>query len=380
MVNAAEAERFRTKSWRRLYLTCMSQKTIKPIGRALMLTTFIETIPMPVMVIDAQQQVAAANKPLLALLGDHVLGRNFVAALRQPIIVTAVESVFQTGQSQTVRYLSRDGGRDTVFDVSVHPHADQVVLSFEDRTAVQAISQLRRDFVANVSHELRTPLTALFGFIETLRGPARNDPEARGRFLAIMEREASRMIRLVDDLLSLSRVEEDERIRPSQDVALGALLQTTIAELGPVISKANATIDIHDSTDDAVIPADARLMRQVIGNLVENAIKYGAQGGTVRIDLTGPDHAPLLRSEAISLTVTDQGPGIAAHHIPRLTERFYRVDSHRSREVGGTGLGLAIVKHIINRHRGRLLIDSTPGKGTAMTVILPTRGASPRDL
>ncbi|MBU2358619.1 MAG: two-component sensor histidine kinase, partial [Alphaproteobacteria bacterium] len=250
--------------------------------------------------------------------------------------------------------------------------AGRIVLTFEDRTAAEAVGQLRRDFVANVSHELRTPLTALQGFIETLRGAARNDAVARERFLGIMERETARMTHLVDDLLSLSRVEENERMRPAAAVDLGALVAATLADLEPVIAASGVTVTLTDDSERALVRADANQLRQVIGNLIENAVKYGASGGVLNVTLDAVTQHRVLRGDGVALHVQDRGPGIAQHHIPRLTERFYRVDTHRSRALGGTGLGLAIVKHIVNRHRGRLLIDSTLGQGTTFTVILPT--------
>jgi two-component system phosphate regulon sensor histidine kinase PhoR len=253
----------------------------------------------------------------------------------------------------------------------VPPHKS-VVVSFEDVTAIEEAGQMRRDFVANVSHELRTPLTALLGFVETLRGAARNDPAARDRFLQIMEREAGRMARLVEDLLSLSRVEDNERLRPTDPVDLSALVNATTTLLAPVAATAGVVLQTDLPAGPVVVPGDAGQLRQVLNNLIENAIKYGISGGRVLVSVAvaAPDAA--LRANGVRLTVQDWGEGIAAHHIPRLTERFYRIDTHRSREIGGTGLGLAIVKHIVNRHRGRLRIDSAPGKGTVLTLILPT--------
>ena len=331
----------------------------------------IEAIPFPIMIVGRNQQVAEVNAALRDLLGADVAGRHFIAALRQPLLVAAVEAAFATGQPGRARFLRRSEGHETLYDVTIRPHDGQVVLSFEDHTAAQEIGQLRRDFVANVSHELRTPLTALFGFIETLRGPARDDAAARDRFLAIMEREATRMIRLVDDLLSLSKVEEDERRRPSEPVVLGDLLRTALAELDPVVQSAGARVTLHDDSAGLAVPGDPRQLRQVIGNLIENAVKYGGPDNRVTVALSAVGPVRALRGDGVTLEVSDTGPGIPEHHIPRLTERFYRVDSHRSREVGGTGLGLAIVKHIVNRHRGRLVITSTPGAGTRVSVTLP---------
>jgi len=227
---------------------------------------------------------------------------------------------------------------------------------------------MRRDFVANVSHELRTPLTALLGFIETLRNAAQDDPAARDRFLAIMEREAGRMNRLIRDLLHLSRVEAQERVRPTERVDLAAVIASAVAALRPQADGLGVRIAVDAGKGPWVVTADPDQMAQVFTNLIENAVKYGGSGGEVTVALR---HDALPAGPAVRADVADRGEGIDPLHIPRLTERFYRVDGHRSREKGGTGLGLAIVKHIVNRHRGRMKIDSARGKGSTFSVILP---------
>jgi two-component system, OmpR family, phosphate regulon sensor histidine kinase PhoR len=246
-----------------------------------------------------------------------------------------------------------------------------VVLSFEDMTAMEESNQIRRDFVANVSHELRTPLTALLGFVETLKGAARDDAKARERFLGIMEREAGRMARLVDDLLSLSRVEQEERLRPREMVDLDSIIRQVINVLGPVAAGSRIELVFSGPQRRVEVPGDAAQLQQVATNLIENAIKYGGQGHRVEVRLSDIIQQSALRGPGVEFSVTDEGDGIEAHHIPRLTERFYRVDNHRSRELGGTGLGLAIVKHIVNRHRGRLRVDSVLGEGSTFRVLLP---------
>ena len=248
---------------------------------------------------------------------------------------------------------------------------DYVLLSFQDITQLANASQMRRDFVANVSHELRTPLTALMGFIETLRGPARDDAAARDRFLGIMTGEAERMNRLVGDLLSLSRVESDERVRPTDKVDLRYVLQSTLRNLNPLADEANVTLVLLMGDDPMPLLGDTDQLLQVFTNLIENAIKYGGKGKKVEIQVEQTLRDPSLRGPAVQVTVRDHGPGIDPIHLPRLTERFYRADSHRSRALGGTGLGLAIVKHILNRHRGRLKISSSLGQGAKFIVILP---------
>jgi two-component system phosphate regulon sensor histidine kinase PhoR len=339
------------------------------------LAAFLEAVPQPALVIREDERILGANADARALLGPALSGRHFITALRQPALLDAIEAVLRGGERRTAEYLTRDDRQDLSFRVSVRPvpldGQSGVLVVFEDVTPVERAGQIRRDFVANVSHELRTPLTALIGFIDTLRGPARDDAAGRERFLAIMEREAQRMNRLVGDLLSLSRVEADERVRPTERVDMGDLIRSTLHGLTPLAAEASVALagDVPDHA--CTIIGDTDQLRQVLTNLIENGIKYGGAGSTVRVSLSRPDYEPALRRDGVRIAVSDTGPGIEAYHIPRLTERFYRVDSHRSREKGGTGLGLAIVKHIVNRHRGRLKIDSTPGAGTTFTVILP---------
>ena len=240
---------------------------------------------------------------------------------------------------------------------------------------------MRRDFVANVSHELKTPLTSVLGFIETLRGPARDDVETRDRFLGIMEVEARRMNRMVQDLLSLSRVEGQERMRPSDRVDLGRVIRGAVSTLRPVAESAGNALDVRLPEEVRPVSGDPDQLTQVFLNLIENALKYGGAGRPVLVEVTEGEGAGGLRGPWICASVHDRGEGIDPRHLPRLTERFYRVDNHRSRAMGGTGLGLAIVKHIVNRHRGRLKITSEPGQGSRFAVYLPRQAAaqSPSD-
>jgi len=335
----------------------------------------VDVVPFPMVLIGADERIMHANAPARRLVATGAVGRHYITALRQPGLIEAIEQTFADGSSRLATYLGSDGARDTTWRVTVAPitvdPGQGVVLSFEDITAVEEAGQMRRDFVANVSHELRTPLTTVLGFIETLKGAARDDPAARARFLDIMQAEAGRMAQLVQDLLSLSRVEEQERVRPRTPVDLSLLIRSAVAAFADRAGAARLELRITLPTDPVLVPGDAGQLRQVLNNLIENAIKYGGPGKPVEVALTGPAEESLLRASGVRLCVTDHGEGIAAHHIPRLTERFYRIDTHRSREVGGTGLGLAIVKHIVNRHRGRLRIDSVVGQGSRFTVILP---------
>lgn len=336
----------------------------------------VSALTVPVLVIGADKRVQAVNEQVELILGPNLVGRHYITALRQPSLIAAVDRAVDTSDPQVARYTGRDGARDTSFRVTVARAEADVVLTFEDQTAAQEAEQMRRDFVANVSHELRTPLTALLGFIETLRGAARDDAVARDRFLGIMSHEANRMTRLVDDLLSLSRVEEGARVRPREQVDLGSLLSSVIEGLVPQAQEAGVAVSLDLPPQTEIIPGDAGQLIQVFTNLVENALKYGAGGGVVDVCLKPRREVRRLRGQGVQILVSDKGEGVAPHHIARLTERFYRVDNHRSRQVGGTGLGLAIVKHIVNRHRGHLVVKSELGQGTDISVFLPTSGLS----
>jgi two-component system phosphate regulon sensor histidine kinase PhoR len=338
------------------------------------LQDIVEAIPMPTVLIRRNERIEAANAEAQKLLGDAIIKRHFITALRQPALLDAIEATQRDNKPRKTDYLTNDGRNDTTYRVTVRPvrmvSGQGTLICFEDVTHLEKAGQMRRDFVANVSHELRTPLTALIGFIETLRGPAKNDPMALDRFLGIMESEAGRMNRLVGDLLSLSRVEAEERVRPTDEIDPTDLLDNTVSGLAPQAKEQNATVNLDMPDGPISILGDADQLQQVFTNLVENAIKYGGKDVTVSVKLKGPDYEPRLRGPAIRITVSDNGPGIDEVHLPRLTERFYRADNHRSRDLGGTGLGLAIVKHIINRHRGRLRIESKSGVGTTITILL----------
>lgn len=328
----------------------------------------IAGVPIPVVLIGVDDRVEEANPAAQTLFGPGMVGRHHGLSFRQPDVVAAIASA-RRGQANRVRMVTQGETQDRVHEVTVTPVGNRIVLAFEDQSVLAQMDQMRRDFVANVSHELRTPLTAMIGFIETLQGPAKEDTRARERFLGIMAREAERMNRLVRDLLHLSRVEAEERVRPSDEVDLAALTRSAAAMLKQVAQEGRVTIRLEGADQPVLLRADSDQMMQVLSNLIENAVKYGSPPGatvTVRIARENGPRGPLLR-----LSVADQGDGIDPQHLPRLTERFYRVDSHRSREKGGTGLGLAIVKHIISRHRGRLIIESEKGKGSRFSMLLP---------
>ncbi len=338
----------------------------------------VEALPIPALLVDSSGKISAANGGARELFGESIRDRHYITVLRQPNLLDAVERAMNADTRTVAQYLTTEARRDTTYQVTCAPLSNgQVFIAFEDRTAMEEAFQMRRDFVANVSHELRTPLTALMGFIETLNGAARDDDAARDRFLTIMGREASRMNRLVGDLLSLSRVEAEERMRPTDPVDLVSVVRSVLHSLSPLAESKATTLEVNLPDHAVTLPGDGDQLSQVVTNLVENAIKYSPPETRVRITLEEAENHPKLRQDGIVLTVADEGEGIDPIQIPRLTERFYRIDTHRSREMGGTGLGLAIVKHIVNRHRGRLRIQSEKGKGSEFSVILPL-GVSPR--
>ena len=340
-----------------------------------LLSSVLSGISQPLLLIGSDDRVSVANPAAGQLFGPGIVGRHYITVLRQPALLDAVEGTLRHRQPTQARYLVTGVARETVWKVLTAPVEGSgvtgVLVSFEDITDMEQIGQMRRDFVANVSHELLTPLTALLGFIETLKGAARDDAVARERFLTIMAREAERMNRLVRDLLSLSRVEAEERVRPTERIDIVALLSSCVTALKPMAQEAGVTLEVTGAEGVVPVPADADQLTQVFHNLIENAVKYGGSGQRVTIAISREARDLSLRGPAVRIDVIDRGEGIDPIHLPRLTERFYRVDSHRSREKGGTGLGLAIVKHIVNRHRGRFRIDSEKGKGSRFSILLP---------
>jgi two-component system phosphate regulon sensor histidine kinase PhoR len=298
-------------------------------------------------------------------------------ALRSPEIITALREAIATAEARRASYLDHVP-IDRWMELIITPVSVPtlfggmekcMLMTFHDQTPLRRAEEMRADFVANASHELRTPLAALSGFIDTLQGPAKNDVKARERFLGIMQAQASRMARLIDDLLSLSRVELSAHVRPDTLVDIVPIIRQVADGLEPLARERQVAIDIDLPQTPVAIAGDREELLRLIENLIENALKYGASGGKVIVSLTlatSTDGAPEVR-----LMVRDFGPGIAPEHLPRLTERFYRVDVGDSRAQGGTGLGLSLAKHIVNRHRGRLLIESVPKQGAAFTACFP---------
>lgn len=339
----------------------------------------ISAIPDPLIALDVRRRIVGANPAAATLVGALSPPCDLAAALRNPAVLTAADAVLRGATARTVEFTLTGPVERQLrarFARISGPAADGAVavLTLHDVTELKRAEQMRADFIANASHELRTPLATLTGFIETLRGPAREDSEAQERFLAIMSGQATRMTRLVEDLLSLSRIELNEHVRPQGRVALGPLLQHLAETLELRAAERGMPIALSLPADLPEVQGDRDELVQLFQNLLDNAIKYGRAGTEIKVVA-----ATVQRPAAtfVSVTVRDRGDGIAREHLPRLTERFYRIDTARSREMGGTGLGLAIVKHIVNRHRGRLEIDSTPGEGSVFTVLLRAEAATP---
>jgi two-component system, OmpR family, phosphate regulon sensor histidine kinase PhoR len=342
----------------------------------------IAGIPDPVIVVD-RQIVVAFNAPARAIAPTLTRNEPISLALRIPDVLEAIRVAGATRQSQRVEFVERvradrvpaeRWSEAFVNPVSIGSTAsgvprELVLVTLRDLTPLRQVEQMRADFIANASHELRTPLASLSGFIDTLQGSARDDAQARERFLGIMKAQAHRMARLIDDLLSLSRIELKAHLQPTTPVDLAAIVRQVSDGLQTLARDRGVEIAIAKPGSPLVVRGDRDELIRVFEKLVENALKYGAPGKRIDIAL-GREPGPRGDEEAV-VSVRDYGPGIAPEHIPRLTERFYRVDVAESRAQGGTGLGLALVKHIVARHRGRLGIDSTPGTGATFTIRLP---------
>src|SRR5579863_743847 len=337
----------------------------------------VDGMPDPAVLLDRAGRVIHLNAAAAQLA--PALRKNELAqfALRSPEIITALREAIATTETRRATYLDH-APVDRWMELVIIPvpvptlfgGTDKCMLmTFHDQTPLRRVEEMRADFVANASHELRTPLAALSGFIDTLQGPARDDTKARERFLSIMHSQATRMARLIDDLLSLSRVELSAHVRPDTLVDIVPIIRQVVDGLEPLARERQAEIEVDLPDMSVWIAGDREELLRVFENLVENALKYGASGGKVIVSLTlaaSGEGQPEVR-----VMVRDFGPGIAPEHLPRLTERFYRVDVGDSRAQGGTGLGLSLVKHIVNRHRGRLLIESALKSGATFTACFP---------
>jgi two-component system phosphate regulon sensor histidine kinase PhoR len=351
------------------------------------ISDIISALPDPTVLIDADGRVVMLNAATGTIAPALKRGEPVTLALRIPEVLEALRRAAVGRKSERAEFAERVAP-ERWFEVIVTPvpvrggragraepkREPWLMLSFRDLTPIRRVEEMRVDFVANASHELRTPLAALSGFIETLKGPARNDTAARERFLDIMEAQAKRMARLIDDLLSLSRIELAAHVRPETPVELVPIARQVVDALQMLARDRGVTVSINAPKEALVVSGDRDELTRVFENLIENALKYGASGK--RVDVILSRAFTVSGGEEAVAAVRDYGPGIPAEHLPRLTERFYRVDVAESREQGGTGLGLALVKHIMNRHRGRLTIESRPGEGATFTVRLPAISAA----
>jgi two-component system phosphate regulon sensor histidine kinase PhoR len=331
-----------------------------------MTRVMLDQLPIPVMLLDDDERVLFVNRSMRDVLGPGLDRKRASSVLRNPDVLQAIAQA-RRGSSINVpfslpvpieRHYQAYAAR-----ISVSPSITALLL--HDLTVVKRSEQLRADFIANASHELRTPLAAVSGFIETLRGHAKEDETVRDQFLDIMAVESARMRRLIDDLLSLSRIEMNEHVKPEGRIGVESSVRQAVAALKPLAAQDGITITVEAKPGVPPVIGDQDELVQLFQNLIHNAIKYGRENGQVRITI---GHSA---DRQVFAAVHDDGEGIAPNAIPRLTERFYRVDVKRSREKGGTGLGLAIVKHIINRHQGRLAVESKLGEGSTFTVLLP---------
>jgi two-component system phosphate regulon sensor histidine kinase PhoR len=363
----------------RLHDTTVSREDVRgsnPVEAAT-IGAVVAGMPDPAVLLDRAGRVIHLNAAAAQLA--PALRKNELAqfALRSPEIITALREAIATNEPRRTTYLDHvpvDRWMELIITPVPVPTmfggTDKCMLmTFHDQTPLRRVEEMRADFVANASHELRTPLAALSGFIDTLQGPARDDARARERFLGIMHTQATRMARLIDDLLSLSRVELSAHVRPDTSVDIVPIIRQVVDGLEPLARERQVEIEIDLPELPVAIAGDREELLRLFENLVENALKYGASGGKVIVSLS---QAPSSEgTPEVRVMVRDFGPGIAPEHLPRLTERFYRVDVGDSRAQGGTGLGLSLVKHIVNRHRGRLLIESVPKNGAAFTACFP---------
>ncbi len=339
----------------------------------------LEYLPDAIFLLNPEREIVDANQAAREILTPGFRDRDLALSLRHPEILEAVDAALK-GEAYEQGDVSITHPVSRTFEMRAFrlPEGDAqspgvaVILILHDITAAIQAVEVRRVFVANVSHELRSPLAALVGFIETLQGPARDDAQAREHFLSIMSAEAGRMTRLIDDLLSLSSVEANEHVRPLGRVDLRNILQNVIELLLAKTQEKSMTTQLICRDPLSEIPGDSDELIQIFQNLIDNAIKYGASGGVITLTLRHVDRIPDIGGPGVAVAIHNEGEGISPEYLPRLTERFYRVDKGRSRSMGGTGLGLAIVKHIVNHHRGRLTIESAPGEGSTFTVYLPT--------
>lgn len=394
MVLAAAASYWAFREASRFIISPRAGETAEYVGLG-ELAPLLEALPDPALLVGADNRIVTSNSPARRQLQFEARGQFLTAILRHPDVLEAAQAAVREGATSAVEYESsgQAGRQLRCYVAPVNWGPDRAaLLVFHDQTAQISTERLRSDFLANASHELRTPLASLTLLIETIAGPARDDPKERDRFLAMMQVQAERMRRLIDDLLSLSRIELDEHVPPSDRADLAAVSREVVDALFGVAEERGVKLELAAAAPVPVVGERFQLA-QVVQNLVDNAMKYTPRGGTVRIDVgAGGDRdetaamsgrrweeagrfafltpAPAANLSYAFLRVEDCGPGIERHFLPRLGERFFRVERELGNERGGTGLGLAIVKHIVNRHRGGFLVESQPGKGSAFAVYL----------
>jgi two-component system phosphate regulon sensor histidine kinase PhoR len=345
--------------------------------QALLIEQLIGGLPGAAIVLDREGRVLAFNETAASVAPALRHGEPALISLRMPELVDAIRRAARRREPQRVEFFERVP-LDRWFEAFVTPvrlategegPVDILLMTFNDLTPLRRVEEMRADFIANASHELRTPLAALLGFIETLQGPAKEDASARTKFLAIMQGQATRMARLIDDLLSLSRIELNVHLQPNTPLDVAPIVRQVVDGLQMLARDRGVDIKVIMTGDPLLVLGDRDELIRALENLVENALKYGAAGK--RVDVTLAQGQTRAGEPEVRVTVRDYGPGISPEHLPRLTERFYRVDVADSRAQGGTGLGLALVKHVLNRHAGRLTIESTLGTGAAFTMHLP---------
>jgi two-component system phosphate regulon sensor histidine kinase PhoR len=348
-------------------------------AQALLIERLIGGLPGAAIVLDREGRVVAFNEAASGIAPALRGGEPALIALRMPDLVDAIRRAAKRREPQRVEFFERVP-LDRWFEAFVTPvrlatgsegAVDILLMTFNDLTPLRRVEEMRADFIANASHELRTPLAALLGFIETLQGTAKDDTAARAKFLAIMQGQATRMARLIDDLLSLSRIELNVHLQPNTPIELAPIVRQVVDGLQTLARDRGVEIKVAVPPDTLMVFGDRDELIRALENLVENALKYGATGK--RVDITVTRGQTRAGTPEVRVAVRDYGPGIAPEHLPRLTERFYRVDVAESRAQGGTGLGLALVKHVLNRHGGRVTFESTLGAGAAFTMHLPLR-------
>jgi len=359
-----------------------AQREIRRMWPGTGMKVTVDALPTPCFVADGRGITRYVNAQAQAIYSGVKPGDPLSFSLRAPSLLEAFDRVCTTGGTERISWIEKVP-TETWYEAHIAPiympgtgapdrtHSlpDFILVVIQDLTENRRLERMRTDFVANASHELRTPLASLTGFIETIQGPARNDPEAQERFLTIMLDQAGRMRRLIDDILSLSRIELKAHVRPANVVDLSEIVRHTKDALSPLAADLNVEIRTKVPDRPVKVKGDRDELIQVTENLIENALKYGSSGQYVDVSLDEQIDSDEARFWLLS--VHDYGEGIAPEHLPRLTERFYRIDVQSSRAMKGTGLGLAIVKHILTRHRGRLEIESEPGKGATFRVRLP---------